>query len=98
MRGGNHDGKNKEHNYKLPPYLHAILLFPNYLQVQYPIFHSTQYFPDSRYTLSSAPMTTGLIGHLIGIFCFLPLEKNKQQAHGGLMASMSYLLFSKRLV
>ena len=57
MGGGNHEGKNKE-QINSTPYLLAILLIPSYLQVQYPIFHSTQYFPDSHNTLLSAPMTT----------------------------------------
>ena len=49
-RDGNQQGKNKE-QINSPPYLHAILLFPNYIHVQNPIFHSTQYFPDSHCTL-----------------------------------------------
>ena len=45
---------------QINPYLKAILQFPNYPHVQNPIFHPTQYFSDSNYTLtlSSAPMTT----------------------------------------
>ena len=57
MRDGNQNGKNKE-QINSPSYLHAILLFPNYLHTQDPIFHSTQYFPDSHYTVSSTPITT----------------------------------------
>ena len=61
---------------QINPYLKAILLFPNYPHVQNPIFHPTQYFSDSNYTLSSAPMTTHFVSHVIGIFRFILLEKN----------------------
>ena len=57
IKNVNQEGKNKV-QIKSPPYLHTILLFPNYPQVKDPIFHSTQYFSDNHYTLSSAPMNT----------------------------------------
>ena len=99
MRDGNHDGKNKE-QMNSPPYLHAILPFPNYLHVQYRIFHSTQYFPDSHYTLSSAPMTTDEVGHVIGIFRFLLAvgKKLSNMFMGFLWPQCHKLIFSKRHV
>ena len=79
IKGGYQKGKNKE-QINSPPYLHAILLFSNYLHVKNPNFRPTQYFPDSHYTLSSAPMT-GLGSFTVGtktyplhIFCYIQYD------------------------
>ena len=62
IKDENREGKNKE-QINSPLYLYPILLFPNYLHVQNPIFHSTLYFSDNHFTLTSAPLTTDQVGH-----------------------------------
>ena len=95
IKDGNQEGKNKE-QINIPPCLHAILLLPNYLHVQNPIFCSTQSFTDSNYTPSSATLNTIKLSRSCdGDLGFIPLEKIKQHVQGVLMSSMSYVVIFK---